>query len=416
MSAHSFHNSPGPLSLSVALDGAGWHPAAWRTPNARPDQLFTPGYWAGLVALAERGLLDFVTIEDALGLQSGDHLAEPGRRTDQVRGRLDAALIAAFVAPLTRHIGLIPTITTTHTEPFHIAKAVATLDHNSKGRAGWRVQVSARADEAAHFGRRELPVLRRSDLGSRGANRVVAELFGEAADAVEAVRRLWDSWEDDAEIRDASTNRFIDRDKLNYVNFIGAQFTVRGPSTTPRPPQGQPIVAALAHDRVPFALAASSADVVFVTPHHANEAHAILAKISAAEAEVGRTGAPLRITADLAVLLDDTQAGADARLRDLNRLAGAQPRSDAEIVATTPRALADLIEQWRHAGLLHGFRLRPAVLPDDLHAVVEGLVPELQRRGLFRTRYPEETLRERLGLPRPASRYAKLANAGLERA
>jgi alkanesulfonate monooxygenase SsuD/methylene tetrahydromethanopterin reductase-like flavin-dependent oxidoreductase (luciferase family) len=228
MSSHSFHNSPGPLSLSVALDGAGWHPAAWRTPNARPDQLFTHGYWADLVALAERGLLDFVTIEDALGLQSGDHLAEPGRRTDQVRGRLDAALIAAFVAPLTRHIGLIPTITTTHTEPFHVAKAVATLDHNSNGRAGWRVQVSARADEAAHFGRRELPVLRRSELGSRGANRVVGELFGEAADAVEAVRRLWDSWEDDAEIRDASTNRFVDRDKLHHVNFIGTRFTVRG--------------------------------------------------------------------------------------------------------------------------------------------------------------------------------------------
>jgi alkanesulfonate monooxygenase SsuD/methylene tetrahydromethanopterin reductase-like flavin-dependent oxidoreductase (luciferase family) len=400
----------------VALDGAGWHPAAWRTAGARAGELFTPAYWADLVALAERGLLDFVTIEDALGLQSGDHLATTDRRTDQVRGRLDAALVAAFVAPLTRHIGLVPTVTTTHTEPFHVAKAIATLDHTSKGRAGWRVQVSARSDEAAHFGRRELPELRREDLGTPAVDRVVADLFGEAADAVEAVRRLWDSWEDGAEIRDESTNRFVDRDKLHHVDFIGARFTVRGPSITPRPPQGQPLVAVLAHGRVPFALAASSADVVFVTPHHADEARAILARISAAEAEVSRTGAPLRITADLLVLLDDTQAGADARLRDLNRLAGAEPRSDARLVATTPAGLADLIEEWRHAGLLHGFRLRPAVLPDDLQAVVQGLVPELQRRGLFRTSYGEVHLRERLGLTRPASRYAELASSELENA
>src|SRR5208337_597799 len=114
------------LHLAVALDGAGWHPAAWREADARPAELFTPGYWADLVAEAERGLLDFITIEDALGLQSGN----------QVRGRLDAILIAARIAPLTRHIGLIPTGTTTHTEPFHVSTALATLDYVSQGRAG----------------------------------------------------------------------------------------------------------------------------------------------------------------------------------------------------------------------------------------------------------------------------------------
>ena len=123
------------MRLSVALDGAGWHPAAWREPRARPEELFTARYWADVITEAERGLLDFVTIEDGFSVQS--------TRTDQVAGRLDAVLIAARVAPVTRHIGLIPTVIVTHTEPFHAAKAIATLDYASNGRAGVRVRVSA---------------------------------------------------------------------------------------------------------------------------------------------------------------------------------------------------------------------------------------------------------------------------------
>src|SRR5690349_5576694 len=148
--------SPAALHLAVALDGAGWHPAAWREAGIRPAELFTAGYWAGLVQEAERGLLDFVTFEDGLGLQSDRHNA-PDPRADRVRGRLDAVLIAARVAPVTRHIGLIPTAVVTHTEPFHLSKAIATLDYVSQGRAGVRLRVSARPDEAAHFGRRTPP-------------------------------------------------------------------------------------------------------------------------------------------------------------------------------------------------------------------------------------------------------------------
>jgi len=125
----------GVLHLTVALDGAGWHPAAWREPDARPAELFTARYWVDLVTEAERGLLDFVTIEDSLGLQSS-RFDGPDDRVDQVRGRLDAVLIAARVAPLTSHIGLVPMATTTHTEPFHVSKAIATLDYTSLGRAG----------------------------------------------------------------------------------------------------------------------------------------------------------------------------------------------------------------------------------------------------------------------------------------
>jgi alkanesulfonate monooxygenase SsuD/methylene tetrahydromethanopterin reductase-like flavin-dependent oxidoreductase (luciferase family) len=246
------------MHLAVALDGAGWHPAAWREPRARPGEFFQARYWVELAQEAERGLLDFVTIEDGLGLQSSDHW-EQDWRTDQVRGRLDAVLIAARVAPLTSHIGLVPTAVVTHTEPFHISKAIATLDYVSTGRAGLRVQVTARQHEAAHFGRRSFPRLELRDRSDPRVGQLVAELFDEAADYVEVVRRLWDSWEDDAEIRDVATGRFVDRGKLHYIDFAGSQFSVKGPSITPRPPQGQPVVSALGHASVPYRLIGRSA-------------------------------------------------------------------------------------------------------------------------------------------------------------
>ncbi|MFF9210691.1 MULTISPECIES: LLM class flavin-dependent oxidoreductase [unclassified Streptomyces] len=391
-----------PLHLAVALDGTGWHPASWREPVARPRELFTARYWADLVTEAERGLLDFVTIEDGLGPQSS-HWLDPDERTDQVRGRLDAVLIASRVAPLTSHIGLVPTVIATHTEPFHISKAIATLDHVSTGRAGLRVQISARPHEAAHFGRR---TIRRIDAyDSPAAREVVTELFDEAADHVEVVRRLWDSWEDDAEIRDVATGRFIDRDKLHYIDFEGRHFSVKGPSITPRPPQGQPLVTALAHWTVPYRLLARQADVGYVTPHDTEQARATVAEIRAEQEAAGRAGEPLHVFADLVVFLDEDPGAAAARRERLDALAGEPYASDALVFTGTPAELADLLQEFQAAGL-SGFRLRPAVAGHDLPAITRGLVPELQRRGAFRRAYEARTLRGLLGLARPANRYA----------
>ncbi|MGW2340083.1 LLM class flavin-dependent oxidoreductase [Streptomyces sp. NPDC001661] len=397
--------SPSPsdsLHLAVALDGTGWHPASWREPVSRPRELFTAAYWAELVAEAERGLLDFVTIEDGLGPQSS-HFLEPDERTDQVRGRLDAVLIASRIAPLTRHIGLVPTAVVTHTEPFHLSKAIATLDYVSEGRAGLRVQVTARPNEAAHFGRRTIDPIDAYD--SPAAAELVTDLFDEAADHVEVVRRLWDSWEDGAEIRDAATGRFIDRDKLHYIDFQGSRFSVRGPSITPRPPQGQPLVTALAHDTVPYRLVARATDVGYVTPHDAEQARAIVDRIRAEQDTAGRASEPLHVFGDLVVFLDEDPAAATARRDRLDALDGAPYESDAPIFAGTPAQLADLLKELQAAGLT-GFRLRPAVVGHDLPAITRGLVPELQRRGLFRRAYEADTLRGLLGLDRPANRYA----------
>jgi alkanesulfonate monooxygenase SsuD/methylene tetrahydromethanopterin reductase-like flavin-dependent oxidoreductase (luciferase family) len=387
------------LHLAVALDGAGWHPAAWREHGLTARSLFSARHWAAQVVEAERGLLDFVTFEDGLGLQST--LPDgPDDRTDQVRGRFDAVLLAARLAPLTSRIGLVPTATTTHTEPFHVAIGIATLDHVSGGRAGWRPQVSSRAGDARHFGRKEIPplatVLNHPGGADLAAFPHVRELFAEAADAVEVARRLWDSWEDDAEIRDVATGRFVDRDRLHTVDFQGSRFSVKGPSITPRPPQGQPVVTALAHSRLPYEFAASSADVVYVTPQSAEDARAIVA-------EVRELSDELKIFADLLVVLGPDAARRKARLDELD---GAELRSDALVFTGTVKELADLLLEWRRAGI-EGFRLRPGAVPYDLRQIARGLTAELRARGAFRRGYEAATLRGRLGLPRPASRYAR---------
>ena len=359
----------GHLHLGVALDGYGWHPEAWRhTPDGEP---VTSGrYWSGLAATAERGLLDFVTFDDALTPQRRRRAEiEPRWLT----GRPDAVLVASRVAPVTNHIGLIPVATVTHTEPFHVSKAIATLDFISHGRAGWQVRVSGTTHEAELFGRRDVSAL---------------DLFDEASDAVEVARRLWDSWEDDAAIRDVSSGRFVDRDKLHYIDFVGRHFSVKGPSITPRPPQGQPVVAALAHARPIYEFAARSADLVFITPKDDSSLKSILGEV----AEVG--GAHLKVYADVFVSFSG--------VTDL--------RSDALVFDGTPTELVDLIVAWRQSGV-DGIRLRPAVNATDLPAIVDEVVPTLQRAGLFRTAYDDgETLRDRLGLPVAVNRYAKLGH------
>src|SRR4051795_4101887 len=324
------------LHLAVALDGAGWHPAAWREPDARPADLLTPGYWVDLVREAQRGLLDLVTFEDDLALQSTDRYADDGR-TYRVRGRLDAVQVAARVAPLTEGIGLVPTAVVTHTEPFPLSKAIATLDFVSTGRAGLRVKVTGSPHVAAHFGRR-------SELG-------IDDLFAEAADWVEVVRRLWDSWEDDAEIRDVATGRFVDREKLHYIDFEGRFFAVKGPSTTPRPPQGQPVVAALAHQAVPYELVGRSTDLGFVTPTDAADAARIVGEIRTAQAAAGRAEETVHVFGDVVVFLGDDAATARARRARLDETAGEEYRSDALVFAGTPAELADLLEEWAAAGL-----------------------------------------------------------------
>ena len=357
------------LHLAVALDGYGWHPQAWRATLASDrgaPSVLSGRYWAELARTAERGLLDFLTIDDSL-------MPQPGRRERidprRLAGRGDAVLVAARIAPATRHIGLIPVATVTHTEPFHISKAVATLDYVSHGRSGWQPRVSVTTHEAALFGRRDASQI---------------PLFEEAVEYVDVVRRLWDSWEDDAVIRDVSTGRYIDTDKLHYIDFAGQYFSVKGPSITPRPPQGQPVVAALAHAGPVYEFAAASADVVFTTPTDDATARIILDEVRAAD------GGRLKVFADVVVAFDGD----------------GDFKSDALVFAGSTTELVDMLLEWQRLGI-DGARLRPAVNATDLPRIVDEVVPMLQRAGRFRAGYREgESLRARLDLPVAANRYA----------
>ncbi len=333
-----------PLHLAVALDRVGAYDAEAFVRAAR---------------FAERGCFDFVTLDDSFGPPVGG------------RGRLDALAVLARVAPATGRIGLVPTVTTTHTEPFHVSSALATLDWVSRGRAGWTVAVSSGEAEARAFGRRAAPP---ADAAWR-----------EAAAVADVVTRLWDSWEDDAEIRDAATGRFVDRDKLHYVDYTyvdhaGPGFSVRGPSIVPRPPQGHPVVAVDATAPAARPTAARHADVAYLRVRRADDVRELLAA------------------------RDDLRRRARAHAR--GRLVVLASLPVALHAAADAVALADLAGRWYADGVVDGFHFRPEDPDRDLALLVDGTVPVLQHRGLLRRFYPGATLREHLCLPRPANFYA----------
>lgn len=385
--------------LAVALSGAGWHPLAWREPGARPADLTRPAYWAGIVGDADRAGIDLVTIADGFRRRppTTDGIDRP--ISDLVAGRLDSVLIASRVAPTTTRVGVLPTLIATHTEPFHAAKAIATLDFVGRGRAGAVVDIAATDIDARLFGRRTLP----ADPRQRDT-----ELFSEATEYVEVLRRLWDSWEDGAEIRDVTTGRFIDRDKLHYIDFEGRFFSVRGPSITPRPPQGQPVVAASAHGSDGAVdLVGAAADIGFVAAHdRASTSHAAAAIRDAAQ-RAGRAHQAVQVFVDLLVYLDDTETAAAGRRARLDDRLGAPYTGDTSVFAGTPASLAEKIVDLTDPSTgAAGVRLRPATIPHDLYQITTALVPELQRRNAFRDNDEPSTLRARLGLAPAANRYA----------
>jgi alkanesulfonate monooxygenase SsuD/methylene tetrahydromethanopterin reductase-like flavin-dependent oxidoreductase (luciferase family) len=391
------------VHIAVALDGAGWHPAAWREPTARPTELTTPGYWRDLVRAADDAGLVLATIEDALTLEGRTTESDAGIRRDRVRGRLDALLVASFLAPLTRRIGLVPTLTTTHPEPFHLATGLQTLDHASLGRAGARIVAGSSPQERANFGRRS-----DGPAGFPASGRVEDDpaweaAFREAGEVVEAIRVLADSWEDDAIIRDVESGRFLDRERVHNADFEGEFFSITGASIVPRSPQGQPLITALAHQSIPYRFAAEHADVVFITPRDAEDAAAIIVEVARAAAEVREESEPLRVFADLLVLIEDTTQQAHATWNRLEERA--QISTDARVVIGTAETVADEIRALAAAGV-DGIRLRPARLPADLVAITEQLVPLLEAAGVLHQDDGAPTLRQRLGLPRRVSRFA----------
>lgn len=387
---------PDRVTLVTALRGAGWHPTAWQAAGAAAERLTSLRHWSDVVVEQDRLGVDAVTIEDSF--TAGPVDADGDLDTGTVVGRLDALLVASAVAPATRAVGLVPTVSVTHTEPFHVATGVQTLDHVSLGRAGWRIQVSPTAREAALFGR-------------RSGDQDTDDLFAEAREVAEVVSRLWDSWDDDAIIRDVVTGRFIDRDRIHDARFQGTFVSVHGASIVPRSPQGRPPVFSLAHRDDAAAFAVDTADVVLVTPGSDGlEDRGALALVRDAE-QVAGSEARRPVLADLAVLIGSSPTAAADELAALDAAAGLPyapgSGSDAAVLATTVPDLVDRIGALRDLGYA-GVRLRPLRIPVDSTAIARQLVPALVTAGLRAdvASRPTADLRTRLGVPPAVSRYA----------
>ncbi|MFF0542291.1 LLM class flavin-dependent oxidoreductase [Nocardia thailandica] len=370
--------------LGIELPGTGTHPASWRRADSGAEDLFTAGYWTAAVTAAESFGLDAVFVPDSFAVQPGG--------AGVTRGRLDAVAVAARTAAATSRVALVPQVPVTHTEAFHVSKAIAALDFATLGRAGWEVTVSEGAAQAKAFGRKDA-----QDATS---------LWAEAEEAIEVAARLWDSWEDDAEIRDVPTGRFIDRAKLHYIDFLGEHFSVKGPSITPRSPQGQPIVVVRADDPAAAEVAARRADLVRISapdlPAAAERRRALRAAISAA----GRDPDAVRVLLDLELHLADSADRALADLDELDRWAGAaHARPGREVHLLDPAQLDTLLDRIAESGAADGAVLRPLAVRASLAALEAGGRPRTRPGAV------PGTFRDRLGLPRPASRYALPAGA-----
>jgi len=365
--------------LALELDGDGGHPAAWRKARHTPAELLDGTRVRGTVLAAESAGFHVATFADGPLTPAAD--SADGR---DIPGRLNALQRAAFAGPVTASIVLVPEVDTVYTEPFHISTQLASLDYVSGGRAGWLVAASNQAADAAAVGRSLVPA---DGLGR------------EAADSIEVGRRLWDSWEDDAVIRDVATGRYIDADKLHYVDFEGgAGYSVKGPSIIPRPLQGQLPVLAPAGLLGADQLSAGAADAVLVS--------APTPGLLAGEIAEARAAAPATaVIAELDVVLDARGQSAAGRLAELDAHTPWQS-SRARFIGTAAELtelLASVLET------ADGVRLHPAVLDVDLEELAQLVLPALRRRGVLAPQQPGATFRDLLGLPRPTSRYAAVS-------
>ena len=430
-------STPRQLSLNAFLLRHGHHVAGWRHPQA--DLQATPfALYKQLALTAERARFDAVFFADSLTVTAGPAALEP-------------LTTLAALAAVTRHIGLIGTATTTYNEPYHVARKFASLDSISGGRAGWNLVTSDNPSEAANFGRDE-------HVGH-------AERYARAREFHDVVTGLWDSWEDDAFADQRGSGQLYDPAKLHRLAHRGPHFAVAGPLNVARSPQGRPVVVQAGGSEAGRELAAATADVIFTAHATLASAQAFYADVKGRLPRYGRAPATLKILPGLFAVVGQSQAQADDKfglLQDLvqpaeglallGRMIGnfdlsaypldgplpPLPQTDSGqhsrqqllsdlargeqlsirqlylriaggrghlTVVGTAASIADRMQEWFEQGGADGFNVMPPWLPGGLDDFANLVVPELQRRGLFRTEYSGSTLRDHLGLRRPANRY-----------
>jgi FMN-dependent oxidoreductase (nitrilotriacetate monooxygenase family) len=435
------------LHLNLFIHGRGHHEAAWRHPKASPLTLTDIRYYTGLAKQAEAGCFDSIFLADTLGV--GEDVASAPRTW------LEPITTLAALAGATHRIGLIATCSTTYTEPFNLARQFASLDHVTGGRIGWNIVTTWLVAASGNYG------------GQGQASH--AERYERAEEYMQVVKGLWDSWSDDAVLDDRGAGRYARAGGIRAVNHVGPHYQVAGPLNLPRCPQGRPMFVQAGSSETGRSFAARHAEAVFTAQMEkatARDFHADIKRLAAAEK---RSPDQVLILPGLSPVIGSTEAEAQRIARELNDLSDPEvgrkrlsgrfgghdfshlpldkpltpedfpdpasveaARSRTEVIvglvrrekptlrqllgymagarghfttAGTPEQIADLMEDWFRDGAADGFNLMPPVLPWMLEVFVAEVVPLLRKRGLFRSEYTGETLRDHYGLARPEARF-----------
>ncbi|WP_304106149.1 LLM class flavin-dependent oxidoreductase [Mycolicibacterium bacteremicum] len=437
---------PRQLHLNAFLRNIGQHEAAWRLPETRISGITDIDHYIDLARVAERGTLDAIFF--------ADHPVLKDKTEFRPFDALDPFTLVTALSGATRQIGLVATASTTYNDPYSLARRFATLDHVSKGRAGWNIVTTANAAAAANFGYPNHP-----DPDHR---------YRRADEFLQVALQLWDSWEDDAIVGDKDAPRFVDPAKIHRIDHVGEHFSVTGPLEVPRSPQGHPVLFQAGSSEPGKEFATRYAEAIFTAQPTLAEGRDFYTDVKNRVRTHGRNPDTVHILPGLSAVIGGTEAEAQALQRQLEELTvpdyGLEQLSSIvgfpvthddldrplhfpdnhdnathfiksryalikrlvetenltvrelllrlssgrghRLIAGTPEQVADDIELWFTTGAADGFNLIPPALPSSLAAFVDHVVPELRRRNLFRTEYTGNTLREHLGLPRPTNRFS----------
>lgn len=439
------------MKLLAFIMQTGGHIAGWRHPLATERALCNVDYFVSCAQTAERGKFDAVFFADSLGY--------PGSRSavtfeGQETPKLDPLLLLSAVATRTQRVGLVGTASTTYNEPYPTARRLATLDHISRGRAGWNIVTSTMENEAHNHGFE-------SHMGH-------AQRYERAAEFVDAARKLWDSWQSGALLADPASGRYTDASRISAVNHIGQHFKIAGPINLPRSPQGHPVLVQAGASADGKAFAARYAEVIFTSHPAIDSAIALRREMHDRAAAFGRPSDSIKVLPAITPYIGRTREEAQGFKQELDELIplpialdklelllggfdlsgcdlegplpalppeyledqsstrdrvleaakrdGATVRKLAYQVAGgrtssaaigTAEDVADMLSEWYEAGAADGFIISPPVLASGLEAFVDQVVPILQARGLFRKDYDGKTLRDHLDLAVPENRYEK---------
>jgi FMN-dependent oxidoreductase (nitrilotriacetate monooxygenase family) len=421
------------------------HTAWWRYPGAFPDANFNFQHLARFARTLERGRFDAFFMADHLAVLNMPMTAL--RRSATVTS-FDPFILLPALAIMTERLGLIATASTTYDEPYHIARRFASLDHISNGRAGWNIVTTSNPDAALNFGREE-----HLEHGAR---------YRRAREFYDVVTGLWDSWADDAFIRDVESGIFFDPERMHVLNHKGEFLSVRGPLNVARPVQGWPVIVQAGASEAGRQLAAETAEVIFGSSRTLDEGRRFYADVKSRMERLGRQRDHLKILPGVLVIVGETlveaeekkarldglvhpdsgipnlslRLGTDASGFDLDAPLPDIPETNASRsgrqalvelarrenltvrqlaqlaggygglqMVGTPAMIADLMEEWLGTEACDGFNVMFPYVPGGLDDFVDHVVPELQRRRLFRREYEGWALRENLGLPRPENRF-----------